>query len=119
MLRLPHNRPAIEDRAVDAAANTYLAAAFILAAGLEGIDLGLDPGEPAGAELFDPKAKHGVTRLPRTLIEAVDAFEEDPLTHEVFPAAFVSSYVEMKSDEWHSYHSQVTDWERDQYLSRL
>lgn len=119
MLRLPRNRPAIEDRAVDAAANTYLAAAFILAAGLEGIDLGLEPGAPAGGELFDPKAKVSAPRLPRTLIEAVDAFEADPLTHEVFPPAFVSAYVEMKTDEWNSYHAQVTDWERDQYLARF
>jgi glutamine synthetase len=119
MLRLPHNRPAIEDRAVDAAANTYLTASFILAAGMEGIDLGLDPGDPAGAELFDPKAKHGIPRLPRTLIEAVDAFEADPLTHEVFPAPFVSAYVEMKTDEWNSYHAQVTDWERREYLLRF
>ncbi len=119
MLRLPHNRPAIEDRAVDAAANQYLTAAFILAAGLEGIELGLDPGDPAGEELFDPKAKVSATRLPRTLIEAVDAFEADPLTHEVFPEAFVNAYVTMKSDEWNSYHAQVTDWERDQYLQRF
>ena len=34
------------DRAVDAAANPYLAAAFLLAAGLEGVAEGLDPGEP-------------------------------------------------------------------------
>jgi glutamine synthetase len=119
MLRLPRNRPAIEDRAVDASANAYLTAAFILAAGLEGIDLGLDPGDPAGEELFDPKRKVPATRLPRTLIEAVDAFEADPLTHEVFPSAFVSAYVEMKSAEWNSYHAQVTDWERDQYLHRF
>ena len=33
MLRLPRNRPAVENRAVDSAANTYLAAAFMLAAG--------------------------------------------------------------------------------------
>ncbi len=46
MLRLPANRPAIENRAVDMTANMYLAAAFTLAAGLEGIELDLDPGEP-------------------------------------------------------------------------
>lgn len=119
MLRLPHNRPAIEDRAVDAAANQYLTAAFILAAGLEGIELGLSPGDPAGEELFDPKAKVAAPRLPRTLIEAVDAFEADPLTHEVFPPAFVSAYVEMKSAEWFAYHAQVTDWERNEYLTRF
>ncbi|MEY2570153.1 MAG: glutamine synthetase, partial [Acidimicrobiaceae bacterium] len=37
MLRLPRNRPAVENRGVDSAANPYLAAAFLLAAGLEGI----------------------------------------------------------------------------------
>jgi glutamine synthetase len=119
MLRLPRNRPAIEDRAVDAAANQYLTAAFILAAGLEGIELGLDPGDPAGEELFEPKAQQGATRLPRTLIEAVDAFEADPLTYEVFPQPFVSAYIEMKAAEWFEYHAQVTDWERDQYLTRF
>jgi glutamine synthetase len=55
-------------------------------------------------------------RLPRTLLEAVDAFEEDPLVHEVFPARFVTDYVAMKREEWDSYHSEVTAWERRRYL---
>ncbi|MBV9665788.1 MAG: type III glutamate--ammonia ligase, partial [Actinobacteria bacterium] len=45
-----------------------------------------------------------------------EAFEADPLTHEVFPAPFVSAYVEMKRLEWDEYHGQVTDWERQKYL---
>jgi glutamine synthetase len=118
MVRLPRNRPCVEDRAVDAAANTYLAAAFVLAAGLEGIELGLDPGHPVGERAYDPVSAKAV-RLPRTLLEAIDAFEEDPLTHQVFPGRFVTEYVRMKRNEWDEYHSQVTDWERERYLFNL
>ena len=38
--------PCVENRGVDSAANPYLAAAFLLAAGMEGVAEGLDPGEP-------------------------------------------------------------------------
>jgi glutamine synthetase len=123
MLRLPRNRPAVENRAVDAAANPYLAAAFLLAAGLEGVAEGLDPGEPVDDLTYDwmstgPGRDSDVTatRLPRTLLEAVDAFQADPLTHEVFPAELVAAYATMKLGEWDEYHAQVTDWERAKYL---
>ena len=46
MLRLPRNRPAVENRGVDSAANTYLTAALMLAAGLEGIAPRARPGRP-------------------------------------------------------------------------
>lgn len=118
LLRLPHNRPAVENRGVDSAANTYLAAAIMLAAGLEGIRLGLDPGPPVREATYQwtssPSPER--VRLPRTLLEAVDAFMEDPLVAEVFPPAFVKDYAEMKQAEWDEYHSQVTDWERSKYL---
>jgi len=117
MLRLPHNRPAVENRGVDSAANTYLAAAFMLAAGLEGIRDNLDPGDPVDDMTYDWKSPPpGSSRLPRTLLEAVDAFEADALTHEVFSPQFVTAYSDMKRSEWDTYHAQVTDWERQQYL---
>jgi glutamine synthetase len=117
MLRLPHNRPAIENRAVDSAANTYLATAFMLAAGLEGVAENLDPGEPVEDMTYDWTSKSDAVRLPRNLLEAIDAFEADPLTHEVFSPQFVSAYTDMKNDEWQLYHSQVSEWEREHYLS--
>jgi glutamine synthetase len=119
MLRLPRNRPAIENRAVDSAANTYLASALMLAAGLEGVRLGLDPGEPVEELTYDWAAGGGGgerVRLPRNLQEAVDAFRDDPLVHEVFPAQLVSAYADMKQGEWDDYHRQVSAWERDKYL---
>ena len=122
MLRLPHNRPAIENRGVDSAANTYLTAAVMLAAGLEGIRLGLDPGEPIEELTYDwtgagamPMPSTAV-RLPRNLQEAVDAFLDDPLMEEVFPAQFIAAYSEMKQAEWDAYHREVSEWERNKYL---
>lgn len=115
MLRLPDNRPAIENRAVDSAANTYLAAAFMLAAGLHGIREGMDPG-PAQDDLGYIA---DVDRLPRTLLESVEAFQEDPLTSEVFHEAFVRDYVDMKLSEWEQSHLEVTNSERATYLLNL
>ena len=118
MLRLPGNRPAIENRSVDMMANMYLASAFTLAAGLEGIELGLDPGEPVTDDASDWEAPAGGAgeRLPRTLLEAIDAFAADPLVATTFPAGFVRDYLAMKVDEWNGYHSVVTQWEVDRYL---
>ena len=117
MLRLPRNRPAVENRAVDSAANTYLTAAIMLAAGLEGVRLGLDPGEPVEELTYDwDELPPGTVRLPRHLLEAVDAFREDPLVAEVFPARFIDAYAAMKQGEWDDYHREVSDWERSKYL---
>ncbi len=120
MLRLPRNRPAVENRGVDSAANTYITlgeADAFAAAGLEGIRLGLDPGDPVEDQTYDwNAAKDGATRLPRTLLEAIESFAADELVHSVFPAEFVSAYVEMKTAEWDEYHTQVSDWERRKYL---
>jgi glutamine synthetase len=123
MLRLPRNRPCVENRGVDSAANPYLAAAFLLAAGLEGVAEGLDPGDPVEELTYDWSASGPsggdlvATRLPRTLLEAIEAFAADPLTREVFPSQFVSAYVDMKLAEWDGYHSQVGEWERSTYLT--
>jgi glutamine synthetase len=117
LLRLPRNRPCVENRGVDSAANPYLTAAFLVAAGLEGVREQLDPGDPVEDLTYDwsPRATASV-RLPRTLLEAIDAFEADPLVASVFPEQFVSEYVAMKRAEWDEFHGQVTEWERTKYF---
>ncbi|MCX0274948.1 glutamine synthetase family protein [Nocardia zapadnayensis] len=116
MLRLPANRPAIENRSVDSAANTHLTAAYMLAAGLEGIREGIDPGEAKDSLSY---TNSEIDVLPRTLLDAVEAFERDPLTYEVFHEAFIRDYSEMKRDEWEASHAEVTDFERTTYLLNL
>src|SRR5918997_385149 len=71
----------VEIKPVDVTANPYLAIAASLAAGLDGIQRGLDPGEPV---MVDPatlgeeeRESRGIRPLPASLDEALDALEND------------------------------------------
>jgi glutamine synthetase len=120
MCRLPANRRAVELRTADSACNFYLVTALTLAAGLEGIREGLDPGDPVNADTYkmmeDAERRDTLRRLPRTLGEAVDAFDLDPLAKDVFGDEFHATYAAYKRREWETYNTIVTEWERDQYL---
>jgi glutamine synthetase len=113
MIRVPENRPAIEVRNPDASANVYLTGAFLLAAGLDGISNEIDPGP----EMIELASEHEeIERLPRTLLEAIEAFEEDELSHEVFGEEFIREYVTTKHEEWEQDHLPVSDAERTRHL---
>jgi glutamine synthetase len=111
-IRLPENRPCIEYRAADSSANYYLTAAFMMAAGLEGVREKIHPGEPLETVSTESPAES----LPMTLLEAIQAFDQDPLSREVFNEEFVEEYVKVKFKEWNQDHLQVSDFERDKYL---
>ena len=121
MLRIPMTSPRVESRAVDMATNPYLGAAMMLAAGLEGITDQLDPGEPIPHNMYlqsdDELREMGVSTLPRTLLEAVEAFDADPLSEMVMGPELKQSYVELKTAEWWEYHDAVSEWELDRYLT--
>lgn len=121
MMRVPGGGGRVESRAVDTACNPYLAAAMLLGAGLEGIEQGLDPGDPIALNMYDQSdvqlAAMGVSVLPRTLLEAVEAFDDDPLGEEIMGPDLKASFVELKSREWWDYHNTVSAWEYDRYLT--
>ena len=120
MLRIPSAGGRVECRAADISCNPYLGAAMILAAGLEGIREQLDPGEPNLVNAYTltaaERAQRGLCTLPRTLAEAIDAFEADPLSKRVFGDAMFNAFVTYKREEWASYHCAVSDWEQARYL---
>ncbi len=120
MLRLPGNRPCLENRAPDVSCNVYLAAAFTIAAGLEGIEENLDPGPPTNDNLYaatDSDLKQrGIDILPRTLLEATDHLDQDPLAEKVFGADLKAAYLKEKRMEWAEFHNQVTDVERERWI---
>lgn len=122
MCRLPMNRRCLEVRTADSAANVYLGAAMVLAAGLEGIRESLDPGEPVNFDTYKATPEQleaaGARRLPRTLGEAVSAFEADDLAKDVFGERFHADFAANKRAEWDEYNTVVGDWERDLYLQR-
>lgn len=113
MIRRPENRPAIEVRNPDAAANVYLAGAFLLAAGLEGIEQQIDPG-PEMRELASDRSE--IPSLPRTLLESVEELAADELAHEVFGPGFMRDYTEAKRTEWEQDHLRVGGEERAENL---
>ncbi|TGD90667.1 type III glutamate--ammonia ligase [Mycolicibacterium sp. CH28] len=120
MLRIPRGGGRVECRAADSANNPYLGAALMLAAGLEGIREGLDPGEPNRDNLYrlseTDLAARGISWLPRSLGEAIDALESDPLVRSVFGPAMFESFIAEKRSEWDSYNAHVSSWESERYL---
>ncbi|MEM7188061.1 MAG: type III glutamate--ammonia ligase [Pseudomonadota bacterium] len=119
-MRIPKGGGRIELRAADSACNPYFGAAMCLAAGLEGIEESLDPGEPNTDNMYLASERElrrrKIKTLPRTLDEAVTEFEKDPLSKAVFGEAMFASWIEYQRDEWLSYLNHVSDWERQRYL---
>jgi glutamine synthetase len=120
MLRIPLGGGRVECRAADMGCNLYLGAAMMLAAGLEGVREGLDPGEPNTDNMYlvppEEVARRGISLLPQNLGAAVEAFAADPLSREVFGAEMFGAFTAFKRAEWAEYHAHVSEWERERYL---
>jgi glutamine synthetase len=121
MLRLPGNRYCVENRAVDMSNNPYLAAAISLSAGLDGIERELDPGEPLNDDLYRRGRKElkdaGIGLLPRTLLHALEAFEQDDLPVQAFGGFYRDIYLSHKLREWEQCFYPVSDEQRRRYLT--
>ena len=120
MMRIPMNRYCVENRAVDMSVNPYLAAALTLAAGLEGVDRELDPGEPLNVSSYaTSKTKMreaGVKLLPKTLQHAVDALEADDLAGEVL-GEMRDIFVDWKTREFDDAFYRVSPWQLEKHLT--
>ncbi len=119
-LRIPLGGGRVELRAADSANNPYIGAAMVLSAGLEGIREDLDPGEPHTENMYNKSPEElkelGIKLLPRTLEEAIDAFEADPFSQAVMGEDMFKAYASFRREEWDAYHNHVSDWERARYL---
>lgn len=117
MIRIPPGR--LELRLPDGATNPYLATAAVIAAGLDGIERQLDPGEPHNVNLYDwsPQqlAEAGVGLLPQSLVIALDALEADALICDAL-GPVVQEFIKLKRMEWVEYQRHVSEWEIKQYL---
>lgn len=120
MIRVP-GPGRIENRVVDGAANPYLATAAMLAAGLDGIEKQIDPGDANTDNLYEmpehEMRRRNITFLPSTLQEAIDCFEADEVLRQALGKEFSSYYVNVKREEWRQYHQSVSQWERERYLN--
>jgi glutamine synthetase len=104
----------LETRCPGADMNPYLAAAAVLAAGLDGIErkrkLTAKPihGTNQGAE--------NIPRAPRTLIETTRIFRESKLARDWFGDDFVDHYAATREWEWRQWLDAITDWELKRYF---
>ena len=119
MIRIPAPGR-IENRLGDGAANPYLAATVLLAAGLDGIENQIDPGVQNKDNLYevpeDELQRRGIYSLPATLGEAADALEQDEVIKDALGTTYADYYVQVKREEWRDYHLSVSEWETDNYL---
>jgi glutamine synthetase len=113
-----------KDRTVDGSCNPYLGATVILAAGLDGIERELDPGDPNELNLYETSAEDrkrlGIEVLPENLLDATRELERDDVLRKALGRTprgdYIDYFVECKRREWQRAHEQITQWEIDQYL---
>ncbi len=129
LIRVPLYKPnkgqssRIEYRAIDSAANPYLAYALILSAGLKGIEEGYElPSETEDNvwNLTDSERRAmGIQPLPQSLDHAIRKLEESELAAEVLGEEVFSYVLANKRREWSEYRSQVTPFELKKNLETL
>ena len=118
-VRVPMGGGRCESRNADGSVNPYLAAALVLAAGLEGVREKIDPGQPNEDNLYEltdqQRAARGIEFLPQNLHEAVEAFAADPLVEKTLGTELRNEFILYKNAEWQEYHLTVSQWETARY----
>jgi glutamine synthetase len=129
LVRVPLYKPGkgqsarVEYRAIDSAANPYLAFSLMLAAGLKGIEEGYEL--PAEAEddvwaLTDSERRAlGYRPLPASLDHAIEYMEESELVADTLGEHVYNFVLANKRAEWRDYRSQVTPFELQRNLEIL
>ncbi len=116
MVRIP-GPGRFELRLMDGAVNPYLLQAGILAAGLDGVESERDPGKRLDVNMYTDGHKiRGLRRLPANLLDAIRLFEKSKVLRSGLGNALVDSYAKLKYQDWRSYSSAISQWEREHTL---
>ena len=106
----------LETRCPGADVNPYLAMAAVIAAGLHGVEQGLELEAPYSGNAYLATDK---PRLPTTLREARELFADSAVAKAAFGADVVAHYLNAADVELAAFDSAVTDWERVRGFERL
>ncbi len=124
LMRIPASRglgTRVEVRCPDPTCNPYLAFAMMLNCGLDGIKNNLETPPSVNVNIFDmtpaEKEAANIDNMPASLLEALEAFKENPIGRETLGDHIFEKYVGYKQVEWDKFRTAVTDWELDEYLS--
>ncbi len=102
----------VENRVADTTANPYYAFAAQILSGLDGIERKAKAPPPTQSP-YDTSAE----RLPSSLIEAVDTFENSAFIQSAFGDGFVRYLSHIKRAEWDRYLMTVSEWEHTEYFN--
>lgn len=105
----------VECRAPGGDVNQYLAVSALIAGGLYGIDNELDLADAMEGNAYTS----GADRLPTTLAEAVELFDNSTVAREAFGDDVVDHYLNNAAVEMNAFNAAVTDWERKRGFERL
>jgi glutamine synthetase len=117
-LRVVGEGPALrfENRAGGADLNPYLALSALIAAGLHGVDAGLELEPPLHGNAYLDRDH---PRLPTTLRDARDLFADSEVARTAFGEDVVAHYTNAADIELRAFEAAVTDWERFRGFERL
>ena len=103
-----------ELRLPDGAANPYLLQAVIIAAGIDGINNRTNPGKRLDIDMYaDSQKMRSVKKLPLNLLDALRVFERNKVLKQSLGEEFSKAYISLKEDEWNSYASHFSTWEKE------
>lgn len=116
MVRVP-GPGRFEFRLPDGAANPYILQAAVIAAGLDGLRTGADPGPRLDIDMYlEADKARDAARLPLNLLDALRAFEADAGLRAALGEGFSRAFLKLKNQEWASYAAHFTSWERERTL---
>ena len=116
MVRVP-GPGRFELRLPDGAVNPYLLQAVIIAAGLSGIRHKADPGKRHDIDMYAEGHKvRGAPKLPLNMLDAIRLYDKDKELKSMLGDEFSAAYIKMKMQEWHSFTSFFSQWEKDNTL---
>jgi len=95
----------------------------MLAAGLDGIEKGLEPPAPVEENVYEMSAeqrkRRGIKTLPGSLDEAVALTEKSALVRKALGDHLFNAFIKNKKVEYNQYRIQVTEYEIKKYLPIL
>src|SRR5262249_8732678 len=111
-----------ELKAADASSNPYLAVGGLIAAGLDGLERGLEPPEPVEVDPATiPEAEReavGIVRLPATQADALEALAVDDVLTSALGPVLTESYLAVRRSEWAAYSEGDEAFEQQGHFSK-
>jgi glutamine synthetase len=112
----------VELKAADATCNPYLAIGGLIAAGLDGVQRGLEP--PPAVEVDpatideDERERRGILPLPASQREALDALEADRVLVDALGPVLAQSYLAVRRSEWEAYSAEDEAFEQRGHFAK-